>query len=304
MTVRTNILISFVRGSSSTQPVTLSFCVGVVVEIRSAGCFLCRRLVVTHLSPVSGDGERNFISVRNIHPSYLSAETLISTSASHTSPLYPSPILSFSSRLLSFFLSYHLCFVCFPFQFLSCVSFPSLLLFCFPPVPFLYRNSLHLRFYFHFLLFLDVSFPYSFPIIYVLVAFSITVPLLYFLSFVLLSLLVSFCFYVSFPFNSFPTFFPFLFLIALHLLFSFHFVLFLSFPFLLSSFLPSLLVSCFFLLTFLFLSFYISFPYISLLIFFLLCFLSSLPFFPFSFRSFRSISCRTNLHLSHYCQIN
>ena len=205
MTVRTNILISFVRGSSSTQPVTLSFCVGVVVEIRSAGCFLCWRPVVTHLSPVSGDGERNFISVRNIHPSYLSAETLISTSASHTSPLCPSPILSFSLRLLSFFpfLPFMFCLLSVSVPLLCLLSFafpilfPFAFIFPFPPVPFLYRNSLHLRFYFHFLLFLWVSFPF----------------LILFLSFMFcLPLVLQFLSCISFPLFCCPFLFPFAFI--------------------------------------------------------------------------------------------
>ena len=184
--------------------------------------FSLQTVVVTHLSPVSSDGQRNFISVRKIHPSYLSAETLISTSASHTSPLCPSPVLPSSLRLLSFFLSYHLCLLLF--QFLSCVSFPLLLLFCFSfafifpflSVPFLSLSSLHLIILFFlsilfcFLVFPFLSFPFlSFPFL----SFPFNISLPYISSLII-------CF--SFLFALFP--FIFTFLSIVFPFFPFHFL--------------------------------------------------------------------------------
>lgn len=114
--------------------------------------FLRRVVVVTHLSPVSSDGERKFISVRKTHPSNLSAETLISTSSSYT--LTPS-LLSFSSPFILFpllgppisfvfpfyfwFLSFELIFFfTIPFHFLTCISFSLLFMsFLFLSFPFL-----------------------------------------------------------------------------------------------------------------------------------------------------------------------
>lgn len=244
MTVWTNILISFVRVSSSTQPVTLSFCVGVVVEIRSAGCFLCRRLVVTHLSPVSGDGERNFISVRNIHPSYLSAETLISTSASHTSPLCPSPILSFSSRLLSFFLSYHLCFVCFRFS--SSPVSPFLRFSYFVSLPFLFYIAIPSICVFISIFFCFLMFPFLIPFLSFMFWLLLVLQFLSCISFPLFCCPFLFPFAFMFPSLSILFLRSFLFYISLPSICFFLSILFCFFPFLLSSFLPSLLVSCFF----------------------------------------------------------
>ena len=129
--------------------------------------------------------------------------------------------------------------------------------------------------------------PFLFPFLSFMFA-SVSVPLLCLLPFAS-PVLFFFCFYLSFPFRSFSIsqFPPFD-----HFIFSLHFVLFLgvSFPFL--SF-----------------PFPLIFPYLishlssSAFPFFLLCFLSSLPFFPLYFHSFFSISWRNNLYWSHYCQI-
>lgn len=60
--------------------------------MRSAGCFLHRALVVTHLSPVSSDGARNFISATKTHRSELSAGT--SSARPRLTRPPPSPLIS------------------------------------------------------------------------------------------------------------------------------------------------------------------------------------------------------------------